>query len=497
MDISAKKFKKKKIMTKYLINLDGYLRESLSNALSSFNEKIDYSFFCATKKDKLFLLRDFPKSNVYCWEEFVANNSANKIEINEISRVEKEIGIPLMQVNASMVNYAQFYKTTSLDQETRNFVDLKRSYLNFLFYSEILKKELPDVILHEHAGGAGSEVLERLSDKKKIKYYIFCTRFFENRFLLMDIKGSKFEALDNFYAKCSPSKKELKAVHNIFLKIEKNISPAEVVHIKNVNKKKNNKVSNYWNKLKDFNSRSLEQNYILSKYPPISDYILERIKSKFREFYVENMCSKTINQIMSDNPNKKIVTYFLQSEPELIIYKLGGKVFSDQKTIIKNLAFNLPSDFILLVKEHKSQSINSRYRNLQFFKDITNLTNVRLVKSQEDPIKLINCSFAVANLSGTIGLEALIRNKPIILFGDVFYQNFQNILKIKHLEDLENIIEKIIIRKKSMNQNDCLKFIYALRKTMFKGNVFDGAYLTKNNDLFLKESLKKIFSTYN
>jgi hypothetical protein len=38
--------------------------------------------------------------------------------------------------------------------------------------------------------------------------------------------------------------------------------------------------------------------------------------------------------------------------------------------------------------------------------------------------------------------------------------------------------------------------MYSLRKTMFKGNVFDGSKLTKNNDEFLKVSLKKIFSIY-
>ena len=40
------------------------------------------------------------------------------------------------------------------------------------------------------------------------------------------------------------------------------------------------------------------------------------------------------------------------------------------------------------------------------------------------------------------------------------------------------------------------KFAYAVRKTMFKGNIFDGSYLTKNNDLFLIKSLERLFSLY-
>ena len=483
-------------MTKYLINLDGYLRESLSTSLSTFDDKINFSFFCATKKDRNHLLVDFPKSKIYCWQEFLEDNINKEIEVSDLESIEKELGMALMEITISTVNYSQFYKTTTLSQENKNNTDLKRAYLNYLFYSEILKNENPDIILHEHAGGTGSEILERLSKKKNIKYYIFCTRFFENRFLLMDVENNDFKPLDEFYKNCTPSTKQLNAVKNIFKKIENNISPSEAVHIKNINKIRSNKIKNFLNKLSDFNSRSLEENYILSKFPPIKDYIFEKIKSKFREFYIEKFHSQSISQIIANNPKKKIITYFLQSEPELIIYKLGGKFFCDQKTIIKNLALNLPHDFILLVKEHRSQSINSRFRNLQFFKDILAHTNVRIVKSQEDPMNLIDHSFCVANLSGTIGLEALVRNKPVILFGSVFYQNFSNIFKLEKLEDLKNIIPKIQSKMNSCNERDILKFMYALRKTMFKGNVFDGSKFTKNNDFFLKESMKKVFSIY-
>ena len=111
-------------------------------------------------------------------------------------------------------------------------------------------------------------------------------------------------------------------------------------------------------------------------------------------------------------------------------------------------------------------------------------------------MNLIDHSFCVANLSGTIGLEALVRNKPVILFGNVFYQNFSNIFKLEKLEDLKNIIPNIQSKMNSHDERDILKYMYALRKTMFKGNVFDGSKFTKNNDFFLKESLKKVFSIY-
>lgn len=484
-------------MTKYLINLDGYLRLSLTNSLKNFYGKINMSFFCAKKKDKIQLEKDFPNCNTYCWEEFFEKNSEINFSQKDLINLEKLIGISLIKANYSLFNYSQFYKFVKLNKEDKLNGDHLRSYLNFKFYSEILDKESPDIILHEHAGGTGSEILERLSKKRGTKYYVFATRFFDNRFLLTDVESNNFEVLDKFYEQCSPNSRELNATKNIFLKLENNISPAEVTHIKNMSKKKQNRYSNFFLKIKNFYSKSKIFNYVLNNFPPFNDFILERLKSNIRKFYVEKFICENQEKIFFQNKNKKFITFFLQSEPELIIYKLGGRYFSDQKQIIKHLALSLPSNFILLVKEHISQGINSRYRNLHFFNDIKSFSNVRIIKSHEDPINLIKKSFAIANLSGSIGLEAIVRNKPLILFGSVFYQNYRGVFKINKFEDLDDIIQKIEDKIDYFSdENECLRFAYAIRKTMFKGNIFDGSYLTKNNDYFLIKSLEKIFSIY-
>lgn len=484
-------------MAKYLINLDGYLRISLAKSLKNFYGKIDMSFFCAKKSDQILLKQDFPNCSIYCWEDYLEKNQNKVFEEEELLKLEKLIGTKLVKANYSFYNYLQFYKSVKIKNEDKLKGDHLRSYLNYNFYSDILKKESPNIILHEHAGGSGSEILERLAKDEGIKYYVFATRFFDNRFLLMDVVNNNFDTLDKFYLKCNPGRKELKAVKNIFLKIQNNTSPAETIHLKNISIKKKNRYINFLFKIKNFYSKTKLFNYISSNFPPFSDFIFERIKSKIRMLYVENFICEKQNEIFKKNRNKKFITFFLQSEPELIIYKLGGRHFSDQKQIIKNLALSLPANFLLLIKEHKSQGINSRYRNLEFFRDIKRFSNVRVIKSHESPIDLIDKSYAVANLSGTIGLEALVRNKPLILFGSVFYQNFENVFQIKKFEDLDDIIDRI--KQKYDNFKDeyrCLKFAYAIRKTMFKGNIFDGSYLTKNNEFFLTKSLERLFSLY-
>ena len=100
-------------MTKYLINLDGYLRVSLSKALSTIDKIDDLSFFCVSKKDKYFLLKDFPKSKIYCLENFLEGNFNKEIEIGMLDKIEKELNITIMETCVSALNYSQFYNTKS------------------------------------------------------------------------------------------------------------------------------------------------------------------------------------------------------------------------------------------------------------------------------------------------------------------------------------------------------------------------------------------------
>tara|TARA_X000000950_G_scaffold282906_1_gene382665 strand:- start:369 stop:1280 length:912 start_codon:yes stop_codon:yes gene_type:complete len=239
-------------MAKYLINLDGYLRISLAKSLKNFYGKIDMSFFCAKKSDQILLKQDFPNCSIYCWEDYLEKNQNKVFEEEELLKLEKLIGTKLVKANYSFYNYLQFYKSVKIKNEDKLKGDHLRSYLNYNFYSDILKKESPNIILHEHAGGSGSEILERLAKDEGIKYYVFATRFFDNRFLLMDVVNNNFDTLDKFYLKCNPGRKELKAVKNIFLKIQNNTSPAETIHLKNISIKKKIDTLIFYLKLKTF-----------------------------------------------------------------------------------------------------------------------------------------------------------------------------------------------------------------------------------------------------
>ena len=124
-------------MTKYLINLDGYLRISLAKSLKNFYGKIDMSFFCAKKSDQILLKQDF--QNVL---SIVGKIILKKIKIKfeeELLKLEKLIGTKLVKANYSFYNYLQFYKSVKISNEDKLKGDHLRSYLNYNFYLDILK----------------------------------------------------------------------------------------------------------------------------------------------------------------------------------------------------------------------------------------------------------------------------------------------------------------------------------------------------------------------
>jgi hypothetical protein len=115
--------------------------------------------------------------------------------------------------------------------------------------------------------------------------------------------------------------------------------------------------------------------------------------------------------------------------------------FLNEYELIKNIAFNLPINTHLYVKDHPSAYA---YPNLSFYKSISKLPNVRLLSPFEDTKFLIKNSIGVITQTSTIGYEALLLNKYVFLFGNVFYQYHKNIVEIDNPKNLFELLSKAI-----------------------------------------------------
>lgn len=179
----------------------------------------------------------------------------------------------------------------------------------------------------------------------------------------------------------------------------------------------------------------------------------------------------------------KYIFYALHMEPEAAT--LNRTYFSNQLVIIKALANALPIGCKLLVKEHPHQyrKLNSsdryyfllslyKFRNFDFYNKIKKIPNVELVSLNVHSSALIDDALAVCTINGTIGIEAINKNKPLILFS-------QNTTPLKHVKgvcdvssfsELSDCIKNFEATNWFCSYND---FLSTVESRYFKVNLSD------------------------
>lgn len=112
--------------------------------------------------------------------------------------------------------------------------------------------------------------------------------------------------------------------------------------------------------------------------------------------------------------------------------------FIDELSVIKAIAFRLSTGMQLCVKEHPSAVA---LQPLSFYEQLAALPNVKLLGPGVHTKELIRRSSGVVCLTSTVGFEAAVLNKPVVVLGNVFYSYFPNVRAICDYSALSAAIE--------------------------------------------------------
>ena len=108
---------------------------------------------------------------------------------------------------------------------------------------------------------------------------------------------------------------------------------------------------------------------------------------------------------------------------------------------------------------------------------------------------MVSKADGIISITGTIGFESYIldENKPVIIFGDTFYDVFPHIFKINDFNLLPELFQKIkkIKNNKNGNCNELTINIAAYLQSLFEGRAgYDGTNLaTTENIISVGESM--------
>lgn len=155
--------------------------------------------------------------------------------------------------------------------------------------------------------------------------------------------------------------------------------------------------------------------------------------------------------------NERYAYYPLHYDPEMATL-LYAPYYTDQMMLIKAIARSLPVDMKLYVKEHPAMV---GYRTRKFYKEILKTPNVQLIGPNQSGILLAKNASLTVTITGSGGWESILFKKPVITFGDVFYNDLSFVKQCRGFEELPYLI-KSQLEHQTNNEEETLNFISAL-----------------------------------
>lgn len=189
--------------------------------------------------------------------------------------------------------------------------------------------------------------------------------------------------------------------------------------------------------------RTLRESYT-GVFPRFSQF-LNRIRERRAVFKIRTAYHKAAH--WDDSIAQKPFVYLaLSFQPEATTNPHGG-IFAQQILMVNLLAHALPPGWTLVVREHPAQFrwdfIGQVSRNEEYYRLIAAIPGVVLAPLEMDPFKLMDACTAVTTIVGTTGWEALVRGKPVLVFGDIWYDRCRGAFRVRTLEDARAALRTI------------------------------------------------------
>ncbi|MGB5283391.1 MAG: hypothetical protein WBN29_02705 [Polyangiales bacterium] len=199
-----------------------------------------------------------------------------------------------------------------------------------------------------------------------------------------------------------------------------------------------------------------------------------------------------IAKSMFEQPREgeRYVLYPIHLQPEASTL-VQAPYYLNQVALIEDLVKSLPAGTRLYVKDH----VSTRGRwPLSLYRAIKKCFGVRLIAPDADVPTLIRNADAVAVITGTMGWEAVLLDKPAVTFGDVFFNVLPQVLNLGVLPKNQWAAELAdAIEHPRSDEKALLSFVTAMLETSFPGfmanpSTFPSALSPENLDL-LTEAL--------
>lgn len=434
-------------------------------------------------------------------DDFLAVEAKNEIVDQDfLNQKEKEYGHPYwwQEFTADRfisINWPrQFYPVFS---PTLNHYEILQHFqLRIKKIEAMLDEVKPDFVMFADAGALGVNLLYYIAKKRGIKTVVLTfTRFAglsgftDNLFGTFNNVEKIFENIKNGSHRSFKREEAIEFIK----KFREKPSKPDYISSGFWNKSKQNPIKqvvlftkNFVRKCIDMFDTSFPNVY---NYSPI-DFVRHHLIFWWNSFWKTKF----------DQPNyeEKYVFLALNSEPEISLL-MQAPSFVDQSWFIRRIAESLPLTYKLYVKDHPSMV---GYRNPNFYKEVRKFPNVVILEPSVDSIPLIKSAKLVMTITGSVGFEAILLKKPVMIFGSVNYEVLSFIKKCITPDLFSNVVKDALENYKH-NEEELIDFVSALLEDSFKNDLTqliseqDMEKVKKNPDISLiADQLIKYLQSY-
>ncbi|WP_028062448.1 capsular polysaccharide export protein, LipB/KpsS family [Solirubrobacter soli] len=136
----------------------------------------------------------------------------------------------------------------------------------------------------------------------------------------------------------------------------------------------------------------------------------------------------------------------------------------DQASIIEQVADALPHGYELVLKEHPMSIGRNK---LSLLRRVARIPNARLVAPHTSSHDLIKGADAIAVISSTVGLEALLYDKPVLTLGQPFYSGYGVTVDVDSFAEIRTAVPALL--RFTPDHERTQRFLHAAMRACYPG----------------------------
>lgn len=441
----------------YLQRQFAYIGHTMISLLKERHHINDFCGYVLLRSSFQFLQnqKEVAYTSLLLEDDVIAQYKDEKIDYAYLSYLEKEYGIPNLWpfiMPDRVIRYNLYLRAYPNDVSRYTHEDMvKMLQVTARAIIAFFDKEKPQFIVFSIMGNLSSMLLYHIAKKKGIRTfiieaprigtrYLFTEEYDHSTFLEQRVKEIKESTSSSSMLRSHEARKFLSEFRRAPRYFLQGASIAEVVttnfDVRRLRYFRFLLPHNLFRSIRwvihatlQYLHNTHKDDYIIMK--PWHEF-LDKMKRKARIIRGYN------DLYNAPVPGEDFAYFALHAEPEAYPMVLAP-FYVDQLWLAKQIARSLPLSYKLYVKDHP---VMMGLRTRSYYQELKKIPNIRLIHPSVSSLELIQKGKLTLTITGTTGWEAALLKKPVIIFGNMYYDTLSGVKKCLNIQDLPFLIKQ-------------------------------------------------------